>query len=233
MKNFRLFLAMSGFLFCVTSVFSDVSSKQEALIHSAKGVLEDMTLAPDKERVFRLFENAVAIGIFPEMKKGGWIIGGMKGKGVVLHKKINEQWSTPAFFKIHGGSLGLQIGIQEIDLILFFMTEESFQNFMNNYVNVGINVTASAGPFGRDFSYSPKDCRMKPSEAIYAYSRCKGLFAGIAASGLKISFDSKSNNSYYGDEYTPMMIFEGNLVTQYPDSARKLMEGINRLHQGT
>lgn len=232
MKNFRLFLVLTGFLFFLPGLFAEVGSKQEALIHSAKGVLEDITLAPDKERALRLFENAVAIGIFPEMKKGGWFIGGMKGKGVVLHKKINEQWSPPAFFKIHGGSLGLQIGIQEIDLILFFMTEESFQNFMNNYVNVGINVTASAGPFGRDFSYSPKDYRMKPSEAIYAYSRCKGLFAGIAASGLKISFDSKSNNSYYGDEYTPMMIFEGNLVTQYPDSARGLMKGINRLHQG-
>ena len=232
MKNFRLFLAMIGVMMIVSSVFAAVSSKEEALIHSAKGVLEDMNLAPDKERAMRLFENAIAIGIFPEMKKGGWFIGGMKGKGVILHKKINEEWSSPAFFKIHGGSLGFQAGIQEIDLILFFMTEESFQKFMNNYVNVGINVTASAGPFGRDISYSPKDYRLKPGEAVYAYSRCKGLFAGIAASGLKITFDSSSNNSYYGDDFTPMMIFEGKLVNQYPDSARLLMEGINRLHQG-
>ena len=232
MKNFRLFLTITGFLFFLPPLFAVVGSKQEALIHSAKGVLEDMDLAPDKERAKHFFENAVAIGIFPEMKKGGWVIGGTTGKGIVLHKKINEQWSPPAFFKIHGGSLGLQGGIQEIDLILFFMTEESFQNFMSNYVNVGINLTASAGPFGRDFSFSPKDYRLKPSEAVYAYSRCKGLFAGIAASGLKITFDSKSNSAYYGDDFTPMMIFEGNLVNKFPDSTRILLEDINRLHQG-
>ena len=220
-------------LFLMAQVFPLLADepRPEALVLNAAGAIDEMGKAPDREKPIQYANDAIAIGIFPSVKKGGYILGGMYGDGVVLYRGMKKKWSYPAFFKIKGGSIGFQAGIQEIDLILFFMTEESFNNFLNRYVNVGINAAAAAGPVGRDLAMNPTDIK-KPEEAVFAYSRSKGLYAGVAVTGLKLSYNFKWSKEYYNDAYSELMILKQNEVTNPPKSALTLLDSLNKLEHG-
>lgn len=228
-KYIILFVFSAVYFSC--SAFSE-EQRAEAQVLLASAVLEEINKAPDRSMPKQFFNKSVAIGIFPNLKKGGYIVGGLFGRGIVVYKKSGkENFSYPAFFKIHGGSLGLQAGIQEIDLILFFLTENSFNNFLKNYVNVGFNLTASAGPVGRDLQINPADYHMKPEESVYAYSRSKGLFAGISVGGLKLTYDFEWTKEYYHDAYSEQMIFTGDEIQNAPKSSLSLLRVIKKIQQ--
>ncbi|EKD28149.1 MAG: hypothetical protein ACD_79C00416G0001, partial [uncultured bacterium] len=192
----------------------------------SSAVLKEIEVAPDSEMPVDLLNQSVAIGIFPGVKKGGYILGGQYGRGVIIKKNDMNKWSAPALFKIHGGSIGFQIGIQEVDLILFFVDEASFNDILESGYNVGVNISASAGPVGRDLSKDPK-------ENIIAYSRSKGLFAGAIISGVKLSFDFEASQDYYGDAFNAKMILINNEVEKMPETAIKLVNIAQNLTKGT
>jgi SH3 domain-containing YSC84-like protein 1 len=141
-----------------------------------------------------LLDKAEAVAVFPGVIKGGFIVGGRGGKGVIS-RRVFGGWSAPAFFDLGGGSVGLQIGLAQTDYILLFMNEGAVGSLLKDKFEVGGEASAAAGPVGRSASAST-DARL--SAQILSYSRSKGAFAGLELKGVVIKADNEDNNQVYG-----------------------------------
>jgi lipid-binding SYLF domain-containing protein len=153
-----------------------------------------------------ILRNAEGIAIFPSTFKGGFIVGGMRGRGV-LSARNDSGWSSPAFLTLTGGSFGLQIGGQAADIILVIMNRRGLENLVSNQFKVGADVGVAAGPIGRDAQAST-DIQMRAQ--ILSYSRSRGLFAGVTINGSTIRQDQDANERFYGKRMeTKQVVFEG------------------------
>jgi lipid-binding SYLF domain-containing protein len=132
--------------------------------------------------------------VFPGVLKGGFIVGGRRGSGVIS-RRVAGGWSAPAFFDLTGGSIGLQIGASSTDYVLLFMNEEAVGSLLGNKLEIGGEGSAAAGPVGRSASAST-DLRLNAQ--ILSYSRSKGAFAGLELKGVVIQPDNEDNAQVYG-----------------------------------
>jgi len=222
MERLKYYFLIAMFIFAFNSyLYSSDNERPEAIMLLASATLKDMANAVEWEKVSPYMQECVAIGVFPGLKKGGYIIGGQFGRGVIVHKTGNGKWTAPAFYKIKGGSIGFQLGIQEIDLILIFQTEKSFRDFLQKGYDIGVAVSAAAGPIGRNFQKKQGD--------IFAYSKAKGLFAGISISGAKLSFDFDWSKSFYKEAYNEKMILVTNEVEHLPKSGITFLQTVTKV----
>lgn len=141
-----------------------------------------------------LLDKAEAVAVFPGVIKGGFIVGGRGGSGVIS-RRVAGGWSAPAFFDLGGGSVGLQIGLAQTDYILLFMNDNAVSSLLSDKVEIGGEGSAAAGPVGRSASAST-DAKMNAQ--ILSYSRSKGAFAGLELKGVVIKPDNEDNNQVYG-----------------------------------
>jgi SH3 domain-containing YSC84-like protein 1 len=141
-----------------------------------------------------LLDRAEAVAVFPGVLKGGFIVGGRGGSGVIS-RRVAGGWSAPAFFDLGGGSIGLQIGVASTDYILLFMNEHAVDSLLSDKFEIGGEGSAAAGPVGRSASAST-DARLNAQ--ILSYSRSKGLFAGLELKGVVIKPDNEDNLQVYG-----------------------------------
>jgi lipid-binding SYLF domain-containing protein len=141
-----------------------------------------------------LLDKAEAVAVFPGVLKGGFIVGGRGGSGVIS-RRVAGGWSAPAFFDLGGGSIGLQIGVASTDYILLFMNDHAVESLLSDKFEIGGEGSAAAGPVGRSASAST-DARMNAQ--ILSYSRSKGAFAGLELKGVVIKADNEDNLQVYG-----------------------------------
>ena len=141
-----------------------------------------------------LLDRAEAVAVFPGVLKGGFILGGRGGSGVIS-RRVAGGWSAPAFFDLGGGSIGLQIGVASTDYILLFMNEHAVDSLLGNQFEIGAEGGAAAGPVGRSASAST-DARLNAQ--ILSYSRSRGAFAGLELKGVVIKPDNEDNLQVYG-----------------------------------
>src|SRR2546430_1560623 len=141
-----------------------------------------------------LLDKAEAVAVFPGVLKGGLIVGGRGGSGVISRRVANG-WSAPAFFDLAGGSIGLQIGASSTDFILLFMNDNAVESLLGDKFEIGGEGSAAAGPVGRSASASTD---VKLNAQILSYSRSKGAFAGLELKGVVIKPDNEDNAQVYG-----------------------------------
>ena len=179
----RLLAAMTAVIAISLPAQAVEGEKAENIVDKARIVIEEMMRAEDKQLPQDLLRQASGIAIIPGMLKGGFIIGGAYGKGVVL-KHTGNKWTGPAFISLTAGSLGLQIGGESIDLILVIVGDKAMNAFMQNKFKLGADLGLAVGPIGGHAS-AAKAASLKGG--IYSYSRSKGAFAGISIEGAGIS----------------------------------------------
>lgn len=160
---------------------------------SAK-VLNEIMGTPDKGIPRDLLEKAECVLVFPDVIKGGFIVGGQGGRGVASCRTASG-WSAPAYFEIKGGSVGLQIGGQSTDFVLLIMNESGMKSLLSDKFELGGEASVAAGPVGRTASAST-DAKMDAQ--ILSYSRSKGLFGGVSLKGSAISPDKSDMEGTYG-----------------------------------
>lgn len=200
-------------------------AKLEMRIDECKDLLEEVMQMPDKSIPSKLLREARGIAIFPSVIKVGFIFGGRYGQGLVLyHDKNTDTWSAPSFYTIAGGSWGLQIGGQVIDLILVITNERGIKGLLQDKFTIGGDIAVSAGPVGRN-AEAGTDLLLKAG--ILSYSRSKGLFAGIAINGAVIMPDEEANKIYYGQELTAEEILLQKKIRPTP-TARKLITTLKK-----
>ncbi len=207
------------FLCAFTFSFASVNN---LLIDAAKTIDRFMAI-PEEQIPPQLFKKAKAVAIVPNMIRAGFVVGARYGRGVVLFKKRDGSWSNPIFIQVYGGSLGWQIGLQSIDVVLFFMRNGFMQELANRKITLGIDLGISVGPVGRN-ALAATDVKLNAE--VYSYSRSKGAFIGVALAGTDIELDQEYNQRFYGSNYIRQAdIFQKNFNNLYLNELkRKLLE---------
>jgi lipid-binding SYLF domain-containing protein len=193
-------------------------------LRDAAAVFGEIMAAEDKAIPEAILGKAEGIAIFPSTVKGGFIFGGMRGRGVLSARTPNG-WSAPAFFTLTGGSFGLQIGGEAADLVLVINDRRGLENLVRNQFKLGADVGVAAGPVGRD-AQAATDLQLRAQ--ILSYSRSRGLFAGVTVNGSTIRQDRDANERFYGKRLeTPQIVFEG--AVEAPPEAIAWLDTLRRL----
>jgi lipid-binding SYLF domain-containing protein len=172
----------------------------------AANVLNEIMNIPESAIPDELMARAHGIAVIPHVVKGAFGIGGQWGKGLMSQRSEDGNWSQPAFIEIGGGSFGLQIGVQASDIVLVFTDESGLKGLLKGKVKLGADASATAGPVGRKAEVGT-DVLLR--SGVLAYSRSKGLFAGISLDGSVISIDDDANRKVYGKDVTREHILLG------------------------
>jgi lipid-binding SYLF domain-containing protein len=179
-------------------------SATERLDKSAT-VLKEIMAAPDKGIPEEVMEHAKCVAVVPHMIKGGFVFGAEGGKGAATCR-TEHGWSAPAFFAITGGSWGLQIGVEGVDLVIVFQDQKGMDRLLSSKFTIGADASAAAGPVGR---HASADTDWKMNAEILTYSRAKGVFAGLTLSGADVRPDHDAMQAVYGPNVTFHSVLTG------------------------
>ena len=212
-KRHLLRLPVLAAALCLALVAAPASAgpEEDARALNAVRVLTDIQAIPESAIPEKLFDEARAIVVVPDTLKIGLVIGGRRGHGLVSVKNPDGTWSNPAFVKLTGGSIGFQAGVQSADVVLVFRSQRGLESIVNGKFTLGADAGVAAGPVGRNAS-TATDGELKAE--IWSWSRARGLFAGVALDGAVLSIDDEANETAYGRDTTPRMIFEGRATGQ-------------------
>lgn len=191
-------------------------------LNNASKVLTEIMGASDKGIPGSVLGKAKCVAVIPSMIKGGFIVGGRHGRGAVTCRSANG-WSAPAFISLSGGSWGAQIGGESVDLVLLFMNDKGVNSLLKDNFKMGADASVAAGPVGRD-AEAATDAKL--NSEILAYSRTKGVFAGLELSGSAVKPDNDSNNAYYGTNVNWKELLSGSVkdpagTDPFVDTVRK------------
>lgn len=176
------------------SADKDQTDIQKRIDASAK-VLNEVMATPDKAIPDRVMKDAKCVAVVPSMVKIAVGFGGSHGKGVATCRTDAGGWSAPAPFTITGGSWGLQLGGQAVDLVMIITNDQGMQHLLASKFKLGADASAAAGPVGRDAA-ADTDWKMKAE--VLTYSRARGIFAGIDLNGSAITQDKDETRLLYG-----------------------------------
>src|SRR5580658_2209070 len=149
-------------------------------IEASADVLKEIMDTPDKAIPDKVMHDAKCIAVIPSMVKIAVGFGGSHGKGVAICRLANGAWSGPAPITITGGSWGLQLGGQAIDVVMIVRNQQGMDHLLSDKFKIGANASAAAGPVGRD---AAADTDLKLQAEMLTYSRARGLFAGVDLNG--------------------------------------------------
>jgi lipid-binding SYLF domain-containing protein len=189
-------------------------------LDKAATVLREVMNTPDRGIPQEVMEHAKCVAVVPHMVKGGFVFGAEGGRGVATCR-TEHGWSAPAFFSVEGGSWGLQIGVEGIDLVMIFQNQKGMDDLLRSKFKVGADASAAAGPVGR---HASADTDWKMNAEILTYSRAKGAFAGLSLSGAVVHPDQDSMTAVYGANVTEREVLTGRVPP--PPSAHAFLEAV-------
>jgi len=209
LKNIILTLSLFLVFTCIGQAATTTMTPSE-IINESIEVLKEMSVSEDSGAFGALLKEAEGIAIFPSIIKIGWGIGGQYGKGIIFRKDSRVGiWYGPAFVKIKSISVGPQIGIQSIALVLVISNERGMEGFMKDNFTLGGTASIAAGPLGRSLS-ADTDYKFKAS--MYSYSISKGAYIGVSLQGSAIEEDSEANELFYGKSISNRTILGGKIT---------------------
>ncbi|MGH9868572.1 MAG: lipid-binding SYLF domain-containing protein [Candidatus Polarisedimenticolia bacterium] len=171
------------------------SDNEKEKLQKSQQVLTASVTAPDKGIPKDLLEKAECIGVFPDVKKAAFVVGGEWGRGVFTCRQKDGTMGAPAFFTMGGPSVGWQIGAEEADLILLIMNQEGVKKLLQDKFTIGVEGSAAAGPVGRT-AQAGTDLQLHAQ--ILSWSRSRGLFAGASLEGIVMKPNNKATEDFYG-----------------------------------
>jgi lipid-binding SYLF domain-containing protein len=199
---FRPLNLVFSFMFVVVSVYAQDTKKEEDRLEASAVVMEEIMKVPDTIPQ-DLLEKAECVVVIPSVTKVAIGFGGSYGRGAMVcrsGKDFTGPWGAPALYALEGGSFGLQLGAQSSDLVLLVMNEKGAASILSSGVKLGGEVSAVAGPKGRD-AQAATDAYMQAE--ILSYTRSRGLFAGISVTGSTLRSDDDANERIYGRRISP------------------------------
>ncbi len=193
-------------------------------------VVDELVKAPDADIPKELLKRAECVAVIPGLKKAALGFGGQLGRGAVSCKKDGGKgpFGPPAMISVAGGSFGLQLGGQETDVVMLFMTPDSLKYLLRDKVTLGVDASAASGPKGRTAS-AETTATMRAE--ILTYSRSRGLFLGISLKGAVLRPDNDANKNLYGRPIiTKDLLEKGN--AEIPEPARKFVQSVSQAASG-
>jgi SH3 domain-containing YSC84-like protein 1 len=198
-------------------------------LDNSANVLNEIMGTPDKGIPTKILGDAKCIVVIPSMVNVAVGFGGRHGKGVATCRTTDSdrnQWSGPAPVTITGGSWGLQLGGQAIDLVMLVMNQKGMDHLLSSKFKIGAEATGAAGPVGRAAA-ADTDWKMKAE--ILTYSRARGLFAGIDLNGAAITQDKDETGVLYGKMLPFQTILSGEV--QAPTGSHTFLAAVRKYSQ--
>ena len=210
MKKVIAFLLAS--LLGLAGTFAFAGSAREDTVErldKSVDVLHSIMSTPDKGIPEEVLTGAKCMLIVPNLIKGGFIFGGKHGRGVASCR-TSSGWSAPAFVSVGGGSWGLQIGVEGVDLVMLVMNDRGLQHLLSSKFELTGEGSVAAGPVGRHASAGTD---WKLNTEVLTYSRSKGAFAGLTLEGAVVEQDNDSTHAIYGKHMQFRNILSGKAST--------------------
>lgn len=227
MKKWILMLILvMVFTLFITSLAHAQLTNEENKIDICIAVLEEMASRKDQAGAFsQLLGRAEGIVIYPRLVNVGFGWGVMFGDGIVLRKdRLTQEWYGPAFIELKTASVGLQIGIQEVSLVLVVMDDKGLAVFKSTDFEIGADISIAPGPLGDSLQAT-----VDFNDSIYAYSYSKGIYAGFTLTGSMIHADVRANKKFYEESITCEDILNNKKVNN--EIALKLVQLIGQISQ--
>jgi len=197
----------------------------DARLQAATEDLHEMMNASDKGIPQDLIAKASCVVVVPNLKAGGFIVGGQYGKGFfTCRKPSGVGWSAPGSVRLSGGKFGLLIGGKETDVIMLVMNKRGMDHLLSDKFQIGGEASAAAGPVGRDSS-AMTDATLNAE--ILTYSRSRGVFGGLDIGGSAVTSDEDSNRELYGQKINNKEILESNM--KVPAAAQPFIHELDRI----
>ncbi len=193
----------------------------EEIVSKALFTVDKLSNHPDVGKWVRKYmAEAKAVLIFPQVLKGGFIVGGEGGTGVLLARASNGEWSYPGFFSMGAGSFGLQIGAQKSELMLLIMTGKGLSAILESKVKIGGDISGAAGPYGAGAEASTTT---NMNADILSYSAAEGAFIGASVEGAVIWERKLLGESYYGNgsAAASSVVIDGKFANGHADPLRE------------
>lgn len=221
MKCMKKFMTLMALLSLTTIGWAGTSHEAttERMDHAGQ-ILHEIMAPPDNGIPEEVLEQAKRLAVVPNLLKGGFVFGAENGRGVATCRTA-KGWSAPAFFAITGGSWGLQIGMEGIDLVMIIQNEKGMQRLIGSGFELGADASAAAGPVGR---HASANTNWKLDAEVLTYSRAKGAFAGLTLNGASIRPDDDSTEAIYGPNVTTRHILRGEVAA--PASAHSFLDAV-------
>ncbi len=193
---------------------------EQRLDDSAR-VLESFTADEEHAIPAELLARARGVAVIPNLIRGGLIVGGRRGHGVIVVRSPDGTWSNPAPIALTGGSIGWQIGVESADLVLVFANDRSVRHIARGKFTLGGDASAVAGPVGRHSTAA-----LTGKAEIYAYFRSEGLYAGAAFEGARLNVDLDEGRAFYAgaDGAEPL----GRASAATPEAARHFLNVLEK-----
>lgn len=180
-------------------------SDEARRVREAATVFGEIMNAEDQAIPRAILGKAEAVAVFPSTVRAGFVVGGMRGRGIIS-ARTQGGWSAPGFLTLTGGSVGLQIGGQAADILLVISNRRGLENLVSNQFTLGADAAVAAGPVGRD-AKAATDIQLRAE--ILSYSRARGLFAGVTINGSTVRPDRDANERFYGKRLDTKQILFG------------------------
>jgi lipid-binding SYLF domain-containing protein len=221
----RLLFGACCLVFCLSNVVAEGEMNDNIRqVSRATAVLKDI-MRTDGGIPRGIFQRSRCIAVFPQVLKGGFIVGGRYGRGVASCR-VGSYWSSPIFLRLAGGSFGLQIGGQATDLVLLFMNQRGLDRLVTSRFEIGGDASVAAGPVGRQVG-AGTDITL--GSQILSYSRSRGLFAGLELKGVSISQDTDNMAVAYGPNTNPRTVLTSRrtplLFRLFPETLARYSRG--------
>jgi len=179
--------------FALGACTSDTEDEQQALVENANASAKRFSADPDMAWFREHLDDAEGLLIIPTSIKGGFIIGGSGGSGVMLARRPDIEWSYPAFYTMGSVTFGLQIGGEVQEIVLVIMSKAGRDAMLTNEFKLGADISVAAGPVGAGAKAQTAD--------VLAFSRTKGgLYGGLNLEGAVIATREGWNRAYYGED---------------------------------
>lgn len=225
MKLLLSVFAAVALIASTTVAQSDDQKKQDRRLESAGQVMNDVLHMPDTIPQ-HVLDHARCVVVIPSVLKAAFVVGGSYGRGAMVCRTgslFNGPWGAPSMVALEGGSFGLQLGAEATDFVFLIMNNRGATSILHSKVKLGGDVTAAAGPVGRD-AEADTDAYMRAE--ILTYSRARGVFAGVSLEGSTLRPDNDANEALYGRKIPARQIVLGPSPAS-PFAARKLVLLLN------
>jgi len=176
------------------------------------------------EYVRQYMRQAKAVIIVPTLLKGGFLIGGEGGSGVLMARGHSNQWSYPSFVSLGSASFGLQIGGQTSEMLLIIMTGQGLEAVLDDQVQIGGELSGAVGPYGAGAEASTTT---NLDVDVIAYSISQGAFIGVSVEGTAIIPRESLIRDYYGHPATPrQVVIDGTVGESHADQLRATLTSL-------
>lgn len=197
---------------------------EDKRMEAAATTLREIMDVADKAIPQELFAKASCAVIIPGAKKGGFILAAQYGRGFASCRQPGGKgWTAPAAMRMEGGSVGLQIGGQESDIILLVMSQKGMERLTSSKFTLGGEASVAAGPVGRQ-STAATDVTMRAE--ILSWSRSRGVFGGLSLQGSTLRPDREVDQIIYGKEVDSKAVLQGKVGV--PKAGQTLISLLNK-----